>query len=79
LAQQETKHPADSVGIACGSKVIALDIDADDLELAVELHDICYGLDRALATLERWGLLRGRACVLTANIENNQCCLRATA
>jgi hypothetical protein len=32
---------------------------------------ICYGLDRALAALEGWGLLRGPAGVLTADMENN--------
>jgi hypothetical protein len=34
---------------------------------------ICCGLDCALAVLERWGLLRGRAGGLTADMENNQC------
>jgi hypothetical protein len=40
LAHQESNYPADSVGIACGSKVIAIDIDADDMEMASELHKI---------------------------------------
>src|SRR5262249_19139646 len=32
--------PEDSVGIACGSRVIGIDIDADDLALAENLHKI---------------------------------------
>jgi hypothetical protein len=40
LAHHESSYPADSVGIACGSKVVAVDIDADDREMASELHKI---------------------------------------
>jgi hypothetical protein len=45
----------------------------EDIRAAGGHAQICHGLDRALEALEGWGLLRGRAGVLTADIENNQC------
>jgi hypothetical protein len=33
----------------------------EDLRAAGAHAEVCYGLDRALAQLEAWGLLRGRA------------------
>jgi ribonucleoside-diphosphate reductase alpha chain len=44
-----------------------------DIRSAGGHAEVCYGLDCALAALERWGLVRGRADVLTADMENHQC------
>jgi hypothetical protein len=41
----------------------------EDIRAAGGHAQICQGLDRALAVLERWGLLRGRAGGLTADME----------
>ena len=43
----------------------------EDIRAAGGHAQICQGLDRALAVLEGWGLLRGRAGGLTADMENN--------
>jgi hypothetical protein len=40
LHKHRHKFPDDSVGIACGRRVIAVDIDIDDPELADQVHDI---------------------------------------
>jgi hypothetical protein len=40
LHKHRHKFPDDSVGIACGRRVIAIDIDIDDPELADQVHDI---------------------------------------
>jgi hypothetical protein len=43
----------------------------EDIRAAGGRAQICHGLDGALAALEGWGLLRGRAGVLTADMEHN--------
>jgi hypothetical protein len=35
----------------------------EDLRAAGAHAEVCYGLDRALAVLEGWGLLRGQAAI----------------
>jgi Bifunctional DNA primase/polymerase, N-terminal len=40
LPKHSHRCPNDSVGIACGSRVIAIDIDAEDAALADKLHQI---------------------------------------
>jgi hypothetical protein len=40
LARHVSKYPADSIGIACGTKTIAIDIDETDPVLAAQRHHI---------------------------------------
>jgi hypothetical protein len=55
-------------------KAIADQLQAiEDIRAAGGHAQICHGLDRALEALEAWGLLRGHAGVLTADMENKRC------
>jgi hypothetical protein len=40
LARHVAKYPGDSVGLACGSKIIGIDIDATDPQRAAELQHL---------------------------------------
>jgi hypothetical protein len=42
----------------------------EDIRAAGGHAQICHGLDSAISALEGWGLLRGRAGGLAANMEN---------
>jgi hypothetical protein len=56
LEWQCEHYPADSVGIACGSRAVAIDIDHDDWEKADCLHRIARELlgDTPLVRIGRW-------------------------
>src|SRR5580658_8543813 len=40
LARHVSKHPADSIGLACGTKITGIDIDQSDPVLAAQIHQI---------------------------------------
>src|SRR5215471_4681806 len=39
LSRQVKKYPTDSIGLACGTKIIAIDIDDTDHEQAIRAHE----------------------------------------
>jgi hypothetical protein len=45
----------------------------EDIRAAGGYAQVCHGLDCALAVLERWGLLRGRAGVLGTDRDKQSC------
>jgi hypothetical protein len=40
LARHVSKHPADSIGLACGTKITGIDIDESDPVVAAQIHQI---------------------------------------